>query len=392
MKRHRVAHVITRLELGGAQQNTLYSTAHHDRDRFEVTLIAGQGGRLDDRAIAIEDADIQLVDWLRRPVSPAADMQALRELVRLFRHRGIDLVHTHSSKAGVLGRLAARIAGVSAIVHTIHGWSFNDTQSLVRQHSYMQLERMAARWSDRLIAVSARNRDVGLQLGIGQAGQYRVIHSGIDVKQFRRPTVARHEIRRALGYSDEHVVVGSVACLKAQKAPLDFIAAAAMAHAADARMRFFIAGDGEMRAEVEAAIARHRMQDVVQLLGWRDDVVDLLHGMDLFLLTSLFEGLPRAVLQAMAAGVPVVATNVDGTPEVVLEGRTGLLVSAGDTAATAAALLRLAGDLQLRSALRDEATVRLGARFEIGRMVRDLDELYGELLEGKSSASTTLIN
>src|SRR5678816_4511359 len=134
--RHRIAHVITRLELGGAQQNTLYCTAHHDRTRFEPSLIAGRGGILDDEVRRIPDATIDLVPWLKHPVSPVHDLGAVLRLRRLLRERGIDLVHTHSSKAGIVGRLAARLAGVRAIVHTVHGWSFNPTQSRARRAVY----------------------------------------------------------------------------------------------------------------------------------------------------------------------------------------------------------------------------------------------------------------
>ncbi|MDH3626174.1 MAG: glycosyltransferase family 4 protein [Acidobacteriota bacterium] len=389
MSRHAVAHVITRLELGGAQQNTLYCTAHHDRRRFDVSLLAGAGGILDDEATRIDDATVRLMETLRHPIAPLDDLRAVRELTRFFRDNQIELVHTHSSKAGILGRLAARRAGVKAIVHTVHGWSFNDTQSLARRQLYVQLERIAARWTDRMVVVSAQNREDGLLRGIGRPEQYRVIHSGIDIEQFRRPQVSRQETRRALGYDDETIVVGTIACLKPQKAPLDFVAAAARAHATDSRLRFVIAGDGELRPRVEAAIARHRLQDVVQLLGWRDDVVELLHGLDLFVLTSLFEGLPRAVLQAMAAGVPVVATAVDGTPEVVDDGKTGLLVPKAEPVAAADAILRLAGDPTLASSLVQGATEGLGRKFEIGQMVRDLDDLYGELLSTSPVSSAT---
>lgn len=380
-RRYRVLHLITRLDLGGAQQNTLYCAANHDREQFEVHLLAGAGGMLDDEARRIDDAQVDLLPWLKHEISPGRDAEALCRLVSCFRSRKIDLVHTHSSKAGILGRLAARVAGVPAVVHTIHGWSFNPTQAAPRRAAYVGMEKMAAGLTDRLVAVSARNRDEGLELGIGRPDQYVVLHSGIDVDAFRAPTVDRAELRRGLGFDDSHLVVGAVACLKPQKAPLDLVRAAAAAHAEEPRLRFFIAGDGELRPQVESLIRQEGLQEIVRPLGWRRDVPDLLHACDLFLLTSLHEGLPRSVLQAMASGAPVVATAVDGTPEVVEDGRTGLLVPPGRPAEAAQALLRMVRDDGLRERCVEEARRRLGRSFDIRAMVRDLDRLYSSLLQ-----------
>jgi glycosyltransferase involved in cell wall biosynthesis len=378
--RRRIVHVITRLELGGAQQNTLYCMAHHDRERFSPVLVAGEGGELDSEARSIEDAEIHLVPYLRHPVSPIQDPTAIFRLVSLFRKVGAELVHTHSSKAGVVARLAARMAGVPVIVHTVHGWSFNDTQPAVLRKFYTALERRLARFTDRLVVVSSLNREKGIALGIGAPDRYQVIHSGIDIGAYGRPEKPRAQVRAEMGYGDEEFVVGAVACLKHQKAPLDFVKAAVTAIGREPRLRFFIAGDGPLRPEVEKAIRDAGMEGKIRLLGWRRDVVDLYHAMDLFLLTSLFEGLPRAVLQSMAAGTPVVATAVDGTPEVVLDRETGLLVPPGSPEKAAEAILRVARDERLGAALASAASARLGESFEIGAMVRDLDDLYGRLL------------
>jgi glycosyltransferase involved in cell wall biosynthesis len=207
------------------------------------------------------------------------------------------------------------------------------------------------------------------------------LRSGIDRERYVARDGAREATRRALGYAPDDVVVGSLACLKAQKAPLDFVAAAGEALRSDPRLRFFIAGDGELREAVEREIASRGLGDRFRLLGWRQDVPDVLASMDLFVLTSKFEGLPRAVLQAMAAGVPVVATSVGGTPEVVRDGVTGRLVPPGDPAAAANAIVGLAADPALRARCVAEAQARLDEAFDIRRMVADLDRLYLRLLE-----------
>jgi len=383
-RKYRVLHLITRLELGGAQQNTLFCVEHHDRSLFEVELIAGRGGALDDVASRIPQSTVSLVPWLRHAIRPWSDLRALFRLRSYFKQREIDLVHTHSSKAGMLGRCAALLAGVPVVVHTVHGWSFNDTQPGWLRRGYVRLEKMMASVSDRLIVVAEPNRTTGLELGIGREAQYRIVHSGIDVEAFRGAAATRGATRRSLGYDDDHVVVGGIACLKPQKAPLDFIRAAARACAADSRLRFFLAGDGKLRPEVEREIQELGVEDRVQLLGWRSDVVELFGAMDLFLLTSRFEGLPRVVLQAMAARVPVIATAVDGTPEVVEDGQSGLLIPPGSPDIAAERVVALAGDVELSRRLVACAAQRLTREFEIHSMLGELEHLYVSLLDSAS--------
>jgi glycosyltransferase involved in cell wall biosynthesis len=383
VRKYKIVHLITRLDLGGAQQNTLHCVRHHDRERFDVELVAGRGGVLDAEARAIADAGIHIVPYLKHAISPWSDVAALFRLRSHFRSRGVDLVHTHSSKAGIVGRLAAFLAGVPVVVHTAHGWSFNRTQPGGVRRGFVMLERMAAPITDRLIMVSRSNLDEGLALRIGRAGQYAVVRSGIDAAEFRAAGRDRDAVRAELGCEPHHVLVGTVACLKPQKGPLDFVRAAAAAHARSERLRFVMAGDGELRAEVETLARQLGLGDVLRVLGWRRDVAELLRAMDVFLLTSRFEGLPRVVLQAMASGVPVVATAVDGTPEVVRDGRSGLLVPPESPETAADRVLELVADPELRRRCVDEASRVLDGSFDIHRMVRDLEGIYISLLKGE---------
>lgn len=385
MRRARIVHLVTRLELGGAQQNTLFCVEHHDRERFDVGLIAGSGGRLDARARAVPSADVRLVPWLRHPIAPMADATAVFRLAR--RLAGADLVHTHSSKAGILGRAAARLAGVPAVVHTVHGWSFNPSQTPPARAVFVNLERAAARVTDRLICVAAADRETGISLGIGRPEQYRIVRSGIDVEAFRASPEGRARVRRELGLAEDEVVAGTIANFKPQKAPLDFVAAAAAARARDPRLRFVFVGDGELRYEVERAVASAGLTDAVRLLGWRDDVRDVLSALDIFLLTSLFEGLPRALLQAMAAGLPAVVTDTGGTAEVVDPGRTGLLVRPGDAAGAARAVVELAADPARRVRMGGAARSRLGPEFDARTMLAAVESIYEELLATATAAS-----
>jgi glycosyltransferase involved in cell wall biosynthesis len=376
--RPKIVHLITRLELGGAQQNTLFCVKHHDRTRFTVGLWAGEGGILDARARAIGEADVRLLPWLVHPIAPVRDLIAVVRLASML--RDVDLLHTHSSKAGILGRAAARLAGIPGVVHTVHGWSFNDVQPAVTRRLYVEAERVAARVTDRIVCVARSDRARGLASGVGHASQYRILRSGIDPSLYGAPPGARERLREVIGASPEDVVVGSIANFKPQKGPLDFVEAARLARLRDRRLRFVIAGDGELRPAVERAIARADLGGAVHLLGWRDDVPELFAAMDIFLLTSLFEGLPRVVLQAMAASVPVVATDTGGVAEIVADGETGLLVPPGNSAAAADAIVALAGDAGARRRLAQAARSNLGDEFDIRRLVRDLEDLYDEVL------------
>jgi glycosyltransferase involved in cell wall biosynthesis len=383
-RRALVVHLITRLELGGAQQNTLFCVAHHDRALFRAALWAGAGGLLDDDARSLADADVRLFPWLVHPIRPHRDALALRRLASVLREVRPGLLHTHSSKAGILGRLAAPRRLGTRVVHTVHGWSFNDTQPAPVRRLYQVLERLAARRTDRIVCVSERDRQAGLALGIGEPGAYRIVRSGIDPFEFSPSEEGRRRVRAELGVGPGEILVGSLACLKPQKAPLDFVSAAAAAGSAEPRLRFALAGDGELRPAVEEALRATALGTRFHVLGWRRDVRDLLSAFDLFVLTSRFEGLPRAVLQAMVAGVPVVATAVGGTPEVVEDGRTGRLVAPGDPEGVARALLGLAADRDLRERTARAARARIDEEFDIRGMVRSLDRLYAELLAGPS--------
>jgi glycosyltransferase involved in cell wall biosynthesis len=388
----KIVHLITRLELGGAQQNTLFCVEHHDRTRFAVGLWAGEGGVLDNAARAIGRADVRILPWLVHPIAPVRDVTAVMRLASML--RDVDLLHTHSSKAGILGRAAARIAGLPGIVHTVHGWSFNDVQPAVVRRLYLEAERAAARVTDRIVCVSLFDRDRGVASGIGHASQYRILRSGIDASRYGAPRGARERVRQSLGAAPQDVIVGSIANFKPQKGPLDFVEAARCARLRDPRLRFFIAGDGAMRTAVERAIAGADLGGVVHLLGWRDDVPELLAAMDIFLLTSLFEGLPRVVLQAMAASVPVVATDTGGVAEVVVDGETGRLVPPGNAAAAADAIVALSRDAEMRRRFAAAARSRLGDEFDSGRMVCDLEDLYDAVLartppEGAAATSSS---
>lgn len=382
----RVLQCITRMIVGGAQETVLLTADYLNRGRaggtrFHVDVACGpdtgpEGSlheELDERGIARH-----VIAELANPVRPHRDAIAVRKLYRLIRDGGYAIVHTNSTKAGLLGRIAARWAGVPVVVHTVHGWGFHDH---VRRGvgPLVALERWLARRTDRLIAVTPRDIEKGLRHGIGRPEQYVTIRSGIELDRFGHPAVPPAEMRAQLGIPPGAIVVGTVTRLSPQKAPLDFVRAARRIAARAPEARFVMVGDGPLRPDVERAIAESGLAERVVLTGLRRDVPELLAAFDVFVLSSLWEGLPRVLPQAMATGLPVVATAADGNAEAVADGVTGYLVPPGDPETLAERTLALLLDPALRRRMADAGRER-AADFGAERMVEQIAVLYRQLL------------
>lgn len=381
----RVLHPITRLIIGGAQENTMLTAERMNHDpafagRYAVDVVSGpqtgpEGSLIEE--VRARGVALTILPELRREISPANDFKALLTLRRMM--RGYDIVHTHSSKAGVLGRMAAKAAGVPLIVHTVHGWSFHDRMAPRRRALYIGLEKLGASLGHALIVVSPHDIEKGIAHGIGRREEYTLIRSGIELERFGHPQVPPATLRAQLGIPTEALVVGSVTRLSHQKAPLDLVEAFAHIHRARPDTWFLIVGDGPLRAEVESRLHALGLAERTRLTGLRRDVPELLATFDLFMLSSLWEGLPRVLPQAMATGLPIVCTQADGSAEAVRDGENGFLAPRGDPAALAAPALRLLGDAALRQEM-GEAGRRHAPAFSAAQMVSDIDTLYQRLL------------
>jgi glycosyltransferase involved in cell wall biosynthesis len=387
LKQIRVLHVITRLIVGGAQEATMFTAALLDPARFCVDIISGpqtgpEGSLIDE--VRARRIPLTIEPALVREINPVKDLLALVRLTRFIRRGRYTIVHTHSSKAGILGRWAARLAGLAGtpapvIVHTVHGWGYHDHQPALVRGVYILLERLTQGLTDRLTVDSPRNAEKGLAEGIATTEKYITIRCGIELDRFRRPERPREAVCAELSIPRDATVVGTVTRLSPQKAPLDFVKAVARVAEQRPNVHFVVVGDGPLRAEVEAQIAAEGLTARFHLTGLRRDVPDLLHSFDVFALTSLWEGLPRVLPQAMAAGLPIVATAVDGNAEAVEDGVNGFLTPPGDPGALAAALLRFLDDPSLAAemgAAGRERSTEFGAR----KMVEDIAALYEDLL------------
>jgi glycosyltransferase involved in cell wall biosynthesis len=380
--RVRVLHVITHLDHGGATDNTLLTVAGLDRSRYRVDLAAGPG-ELEAKARAAADR-LFLLPGLARALGRPADLLAAVALWRLA--AGYDIVHTHTAKAGVLGRFAARARKVPAVVHTIHAFPVYPGMTWPVRRALLAVERLAARCADRIIAVCDANAGEAQALGIATPEQLAVVVSGVPTA----PLVAgdRARGRAVLGLPEGAPVVATVTRFMEQKAPLDFVAAARRIVAADPAAHVLVVGDGSLRAEVERAAAG---EPRIHLLGFRDDVPDLLAASDVLAFSSLWEGLGRALTEAVLAAKPVVATAVNGVPDLVVDGVTGHLVPPGRPDLLAERTLAVLGLPDRGASLGAAGAARIADRFDVSGMVAGIDALYREALAGPSRRAETAV-
>lgn len=381
-----VLHIITRLIVGGAQETVLYTAAMLDPARYRVEVICGpqtgsEGSLIETvRAYGIP---LSIEPALVRQISPLRDLLALVHLTRFIRRGNYAIVHTNSSKAGIVGRLAARLAGTPLIVHTVHGWSFHEHMAPPVRWSYILLERLTARFTDTLIVVARPDIEKGLRAGIGRPEQYKLIRSAIPLDEFNPVAVDRVAVRRELGLPLDAPVLGNVGRFSAQKNPLDWVRVAGLVARKRPDCRFLLVGDGPLRGKVELALAEEGIADRTVLTGLRRDVPRMLAAMDVFLLTSLWEGLPRVIPQAMAMEVPVVANRADGTAEAIRHGETGYLVEPGDVESAAAYCLELLSDPVRRRQMGAAGRAYALEEFDVRQMIAQIAALYESLLASK---------
>ena len=387
--RPKVCHVITRLILGGAQENTLYTVELlQENGRYEATLVTGPAlgpeGSLFERA-GKGDFETIVIPQMRRAIHPTRDFATYRALKKLFRRERFDVVHTHSSKAGILGRLAARAAGVPVVVHTIHGLPFHPYQPRLTYRIYVALERMAARRSDKIISVADAMTDQAVAAGVAPRDKFTTIYSGMDLDPFLDADAKRDAVRARLGFGPGDLVVGKIARLFYLKGHEYVFEAFRRLAARFPTLKLMLVHDGILRGEFEAQLGRMGLRDRVVFTGIvpPDEIPELIAAMDVLVHASLREGLARTLPQALAVGRPVVSFDVDGAREVVFDDRTGYLVAPEDVDGLTAALDKLLGDAALRARLGAEGRRLVDPTFRKEYMVERIAALYDELLDAK---------
>jgi len=377
----RVAHIITRLCRGGAQENTFHTVRLADRGRYEVDLISGPTrGREGSMEADIRAAGVPIIrePFLVRAPSPPHDILALRGLTKKLREGRYDLVHTHTSKAGILGRLAAERAGIRHVVHTPHGNVFHGYFNGPLTRLFVWMERHAARRTCRIIELTAGGVEEHLAEGIGQRDQYRVVFSGIDTAPYADAIARREATRAALGIRPEEIAIGGVGRLEPVKGFTYFVAMARQLLDVEQPLRFFLIGEGAQKAALQRQAEEAGVR--VAFLGMRHDVPALMAALDLLVVPSINEGMGRVILEAGAAETPVVASRVGGIPDVVDDGETGLLAPPRAPEALAAAARELIRSPERRRLMGATARAKVVPHFSLERMVQRIETVYEEVL------------
>jgi glycosyltransferase involved in cell wall biosynthesis len=384
----RIVHIITRMIVGGAQENTRFNCLDLVRDYGDdVTLITGpslgaEGSLLD----KYQDPDLKtiLVPELIRSIRPWTDFRAARILQKHLTQLRPDVVHTHSAKAGILGRSVAWKLKIPCVVHTVHGAPFHPYQAWPVRKFYQICERWAARRCHRLISVADAMTDLLVEAKIAERSKFVTIYSGMDIEPFLNADQNRLQLRKDLGIRPEDIVVGKIARLFHLKGHQYLLACAQRVVQADPRIRFLLVGDGILRESLEKEIASMGLKNHFIFTGLvpPHEIPELIGAMDMLMHVSLREGLARALPQALLAGKPVISYDIDGAKEVVIEGQTGILLPPKSIQPLGDAILKLANDADLRTRLGLQGRLLCQERFGHQSMTKQIRRLYQQILSG----------
>ena len=374
----KIALIITELQLGGAQRIVIELAGRLAQSNWEVCVITNERGLLLQDLQGIRGVEVITVATLRREITPFKDLLALVRITSLLNNFKPDIVHTHTPKAGLIGRVAARLLGIPCI-HTVHGIGCDVSAMSLVEKVYLACERLAAKLSTVQVMVSERLRKTCVEHGLAPDGKVRVISGGFDARHFAKlPT--RSQARAALGLPVEGVVIGTVSCMKPGKRVGDFVEVCKQVRSVIPNMTAVVAGDGELRQKIQRQIDHGGLEESTRLLGWRRDVPAIMAALDVFVLMSAHEGLGLVVLEAMAAGVPVVATRVDGCIEIIEGTRAGVLIERGDIEGGAAAVVRLLNDRGRLEQMGRRARKGV-ARWNFNAMCERYKEVYWEVCD-----------
>jgi glycosyltransferase involved in cell wall biosynthesis len=388
----KVIHVITRFDKGGSAENTFLTVRGLDKSRYDVLLIKGISSRSDagaPEARAVEanisamrehHVRVASVRHLVRNLQPVSDLIAFFSLLRIIRRERPHIVHTHTSKAGILGRWAAYLCGVPVIVHTPHGHVFWGYFGPGKTRLFILLERLTARITDAIMTLTLQEREDHFRLSIAPEDKFTVIHSGVDLDGFLATDSPPAEARTTLGIPTEMTVVGTVGRLTAVKGHEVLLRAVSELIRRGDRIFLVFLGEGELRSTLEQRAIDLGIAENVRFLGWRPDVARVMSAFDIFCLPSLNEGMGKVLVEAMALGKPIVASDVGGIKDLVRPGENGLLVPVGDVAALSEAISHLLGDPE-RCRRMGAAGGLLAPQYSADEMIKMIDRLYGKLME-----------
>ena len=397
MKKIKTIHIITRLDKGGSAENTFLTVKGLDKEKYDVILIKGlsfESNMTENELRAIEEdltgaerkgIKIITIPALVRSIHSFYDLKVLFNLIRILRRERPNIVHTHTSKAGILGRWAAFFAGVPVIIHTPHGHIFWGYFGGLKTRLFILLEKISVLITDRLVMLTRQEKNDHLHFHIAPEDKFSVVHSGINLDRFSNLSVEPAAMKRKLEIPEGNLVVGTAGRLTHVKGYRYLIEAAGKIVDKRPDTIFVFLGDGELLDELKNMTFRLGIEENVRFPGWRQDVAEVMSIFDIFLLPSLNEGMGRVLVEAMALGKPLVASNVGGIPDLVVDGKNGFLVPVGDVETTAARIRGLLDDPEKRIKM-GELGRKMAVNYSADAMIQKIDRLYVELLKRECRA------
>ncbi len=381
MKKVTILHIQVLPIMSGVQKAMLDILERLDRNKYNITILCNAEGDLTEAAAKL-NINVIILPELRREINPIFDIFAFIKLFCLIKRNRFLLVHTHSSKSGFIGRLAARAAGARCVVHTVQGFAFHEYSSKLTVLIIGLMERIAGLVTDMVIFVNHYDRIVATQMNLVPAEKMITIHNGIDFSTIETDE-KKVDSRELIGIERNGAIVGMVARLWEQKSPQDFIRSIPTVVQKIPDAKFLVIGDGHLKDEMKRLSHELKISDNVLFLGWRRDVKNLLKILDVFVLTSLWEGLSVSILEAMASGKPVVATNIKGNNELVIDGETGFLVPPKSPEQIGEKVLNLLMNRTLAEKMGLKGYQRVKTYFNINDTVGKINQVYDTLLLDK---------
>ncbi|MFV1952010.1 MAG: glycosyltransferase family 4 protein [Nitrospinota bacterium] len=394
MKRYKVLHIITRFDKGGSAENTLLTVIGLDKERYNVTMAHGpsteslmseseaRANRRGQERAKSAGIKLILIPELIRCISPVKDLKAFLKIFLLIKREKYTIIHTHTSKAGILGRWAALFAGVPIIIHTPHGHAFIGYFGRLAAYIFILTERITAIFTDTIITLTDKCKKEHVEFKIAPPERFRTIHSGVEMERFLNLNIDAEKKRRSLGITDGYLVVGTIGRLAPIKGHKYLIDAIKTVSDKIANVRFLFVGEGPLRLKLIKQAEFLGVIDKILFLGWREDIPEILSVIDLFVLTSLYEGMGKVFIETMVMEKPVVATRVGGIPDIVRDGEDGILIPAKESIRLADAIITLLEDKDKRKKMGRSGKGR-ASLYSDKDMVAKIDRLYNEWIQEK---------
>lgn len=373
----KILHIHVLPVITGSGINT-FLTMKGLKGKYHIEMACAPGGPLGDLAEK-HGITVRPIKNFVSEMSLFKDLHALWQFYRLLHREKYNLIHTHNSKGGFIGRLAAKLAGGPPVIHGVHGYAFHENEPWLRRTLFFALEKLARNWSARIICISQPLVDIWVRRKLAPPEKIRKIYSGIDISEFKNIN-SRQKVRKEWGLKPDQIAVGQVSKLWEGKGHEDIINACPLIFTEIPDLKVFFIGDGPIRGKLEEMVYKNGLQERIIFLGHCDNIAEVTSALDIAVLASHFEGMGRVILEAMAAGLPVVATRVGGIPDLVVDQETGFLVEPHNPEQLAQFIIYLAFNPELRKQMGYAGKQRVDKRFNVNTMIEQIDQLYQEVL------------